>query len=777
MPKCRFGHDLNEQDQFCTQCPRDQRRPLRWLQIPQSIDLPVPAGSQDACASALSLKSVGPWPVNVTISPDTAQWLEVSPKDLTIPGDSTAEITLTVDPGKCADGDTSALTVIWNGPNAGQWSSRATLNVTVRHFTTEIAVDDVVEVPPGDDSASINIRNDGDYDVVISSRLARPSQVIHLGAASVRIKQKASASLPVHVRYDALSEDDLTAEASLCLEAPGWSKSVTVRVSRPQSTRNLFVGIDFGTTNSSIAYAYQNADVQTLRIEGSFLVPSVVTFLPNEDQYRDGAFKVFDDQVVFVGIPAANMQELSEPRMKVIRSIKRHIDNDHAPSVTVTKDGAKQTLGPKDIAALIIEYLIKQLEAHAEETVRQAMITYPNGWSDNRIEATKLSAMRAGLQFPEKKERRPFICKEAEAAARSALPYLPQGKDGLLILVIDFGGGTLDVVLIRKENRGGADRYDTLDKGQGGDFHLGGDDIDDRIIQWLLDQHPTGTGLTIEALRTALPGSEESHLYLRLKKAAETAKISLSRSDTAHIALRETYNGNPVSFDAMLTKTAFNDLIRDLLDRAYKAIASTMQQAKVESKEVDAVVMVGGTSNIPAFQTMIKEWFGPDKVVAHVHAQTAIALGAAQLDFDLTLPGDPGKGTSFGTGRLRYPVGIRLQNGTFYELLRAGMEYGGQSNVYSFVAPPGGVANIAIFQYIGPDANTAHGTVVDGGRENGWDAIQTDVLKNIPAGGGMNIEISASVTSIGTVELQAWWKNPNNGQEGEKMDIKVGSRR
>ncbi len=340
------------------------------------------------------------------------------------------------------------------------------------------------------------------------------------------------------------------------------------------------VGIDLGTTNSVVS-ALEGGDATVIaNSEGSRTTPSVVAFTKNGE--------------VIVGQSAKNQAVTNVDR--TIRSVKRHIGTDWSVDI----DGKKYT--PQEISARTLMKLKRDAEAYLGEEVTDAVITVPAYFSDSQRQATKEAGTIAGLNVLR-------IVNEPTAAA---LAYgLEKGEKEQTIPVFDLGGGTFDVSLL--------DLADGVVEvlATNGDNHLGGDDWDQRVIDWLADKFNSDNGIDLRKDPMALQ---------RLKEAAENAKKELSSAQQAQINLPfiTADASGPKHLDYTLTRAEFERITRDLLDRCKAPVTKALQDAGLQLSDVSEVILVGGSTRMPAVQDLVKSMTGkqpnmsvnPDEVVA-----------------------------------------------------------------------------------------------------------------------------------------------------------------
>ena len=365
------------------------------------------------------------------------------------------------------------------------------------------------------------------------------------------------------------------------------------------------IGIDLGTTNSCVAVVEGNVPTVITNSEGNRTTPSVVGFVNDEKKVGD----------------SAKRQAITNPK-KTIHSIKRfmgesfnavqgEIDkvsynvvcgDNNTPRVDI--DGKLYT--PQEISALILQKMKKTAEDYCGETITDAVITVPAYFNDSQRQATKEAGEIAGLNV-----RR--IINEPTAAA---LAYgLDKSSEDKKIVVFDFGGGTHDVSILQL----GDGIFEVLSTD--GDTHLGGDDIDYTLIDWMVEEFKKQNGIDL---------SNDSMAMQRLKDAAEKAKIELSSSVSTEINLPYiTINENgPQHFTATLTRAKFESLIDNIINRTLVPCESALKKANIKKEEIDEIILVGGSTRIPAIQNAVENFFG--KAPNHsVNPDEAVACGAA----------------------------------------------------------------------------------------------------------------------------------------------------
>ena len=361
------------------------------------------------------------------------------------------------------------------------------------------------------------------------------------------------------------------------------------------------IGIDLGTTNSCVAVFEGNEPVVIANSEGKRTTPSVVGFV------KDGERKVGDP---------AKRQAITNPK-NTVYSIKRFMGETYEQcSKEVTRvpfsvvneggyprvdiDGRKYT--PQEISAMVLQKMKKTAEDYLGQEVTDAVITVPAYFSDSQRQATKEAGQIAGLNV-----RR--IVNEPTAAA---LAYgVDKANKEMKIAVFDLGGGTFDISILEF----GAGVFEVLSTN--GDTHLGGDDFDQVIIDWLVQGFKADEGIDL---------SKDPMAMQRLKEAAEKAKIELSSTTSTEINLPyiSAEGGVPKHLVKTLTRSQFEQLAHNLIQACLVPCQNAMRDAKLQTSDIDEVILVGGSSRIPAVQTLVKNYFGkepskgvnPDEVVA-----------------------------------------------------------------------------------------------------------------------------------------------------------------
>ncbi|WP_371173761.1 molecular chaperone DnaK [Buchananella felis] len=350
------------------------------------------------------------------------------------------------------------------------------------------------------------------------------------------------------------------------------------------------VGIDLGTTNSALAVLEGGEPTIIANAEGARTTPSVVAFSKSGE--------------VLVGEVAKRQAVTNVDR--TISSVKRHMGTDWKTEI----DGTNYTA--QEISARILAKLKRDAEAYLGEPVTEAVITVPAYFSDAERQATKDAGAIAGLKV----ER---IVNEPTAAA---LAYgLEKGKEDELILVFDLGGGTFDVSLL--EVGKDEDGFATISvRATSGDNHLGGDDWDQRIVDWLVSQVKAKDGVDLSKDKIALQ---------RLREAAEQAKKELSTATSTSITLQYVSMGEngPIHLDEKLTRAQFEQMTADLLERTKAPFRSVIADAGISVSEIDHVVLVGGSTRMPAVSDVVRELTGGKEPNKGVNPDEVVAVGAA----------------------------------------------------------------------------------------------------------------------------------------------------
>ena len=343
------------------------------------------------------------------------------------------------------------------------------------------------------------------------------------------------------------------------------------------------IGIDLGTTNSCVAVIEGGEPVVIANAEGSRTTPSVVAFSKNGER--------------MVG-QVAKRQAITNPE-RTVSSIKREMGS----AYKVTIDSKSYT--PQEISAMILQKLKADAEAYLGETVTQAVITVPAYFTDAQRQATKDAGKIAGLDVKR-------IINEPTAAA---LSYGVDKENDQKVMVYDLGGGTFDVSIIEM----GDGVQEVL--ATAGNNRLGGDDFDKRIIDWMVQSFRTETGIDLSSDKMAMQ---------RLKEAAEKAKIELSgvTSSSINLPFITADQTGPKHLDLTLTRAKFNELTSDLVEATMGPVRSALSDSGLQISQIDKVLMVGGSSRIPAVQEAVQKLIGKEPFKG-INPDECVAIGAA----------------------------------------------------------------------------------------------------------------------------------------------------
>ena len=344
------------------------------------------------------------------------------------------------------------------------------------------------------------------------------------------------------------------------------------------------IGIDLGTTNSCVAVIEGGEPVVIANAEGARTTPSVVAFGKTGER--------------MVG-QVAKRQAITNPD-RTISSIKRQMGSDYKVKI----DDKKYT--PQEISAMVLQKLKNDAEAYIGEKVTEAVITVPAYFTDSQRQATKDAGKIAGLEVKR-------IINEPTAAA---LAYGIDKENDQKIMVYDLGGGTFDVSIIEM----GDGVQEVL--ATAGNNRLGGDDFDQRVIDWIADEFKKSEGMDLRGDKMAMQ---------RLKEAAEKAKIELSGVTTSNISLpfiAADSNGNPKHLEMTLTRAKFNELTADLVEATMGPVRQAMSDSGLKASDIHKVLMVGGSSRIPAVQEAVKKFTGIEPFKG-INPDECVAIGAA----------------------------------------------------------------------------------------------------------------------------------------------------
>ncbi len=369
------------------------------------------------------------------------------------------------------------------------------------------------------------------------------------------------------------------------------------------------LGIDLGTTNSVVAVMMGDEPIVIANQEGSRLTPSVVSWtkekeiLVGEPAKRrailDPENTIYESKR-FIG---RKYEEVKEEARRVSYKVVPDDKGDAAFDVP----NAGRLVRPEEVGAHVLKKLKEAAEAYLGEKVTKAVITVPAYFNERQRQATKDAGKIAGLEVVR-------ILNEPTAAA---LAYGLDKKSDVKILVYDFGGGTFDVSILE----GGEGVIEV--KATAGDTHLGGANIDERIMDWLIEEFKRETGVDLRKDRTALQ---------RLKEASEQAKKELSFKLETEINLPfitiDPSTNQPLHLQKKLTRARLEEMIKDLVDRTMEIVKRALEDAKLRPQDIDDVVLVGGSTRIPLVQQRIKEFFGKEPHKG-VNPDEVVAVGAA----------------------------------------------------------------------------------------------------------------------------------------------------
>ncbi|MEC7687962.1 MAG: molecular chaperone DnaK [Candidatus Thermoplasmatota archaeon] len=347
------------------------------------------------------------------------------------------------------------------------------------------------------------------------------------------------------------------------------------------------IGIDLGTTNSCVATLEGGQPVVIANSEGARTTPSVVAFTKENER--------------LVGVTAKRQAVTNSER--TILSVKREMGTDWSQKID------DETYTPQEISAFILQKLKADAEDYLGREVKQAVITCPAYFSDAQRKATKDAGRIAGLDVLR-------IINEPTAAA---LAYGVDKDDDQTILVYDLGGGTFDVSVLEIYQVDGQPQIEV--KATSGDNRLGGDDFDHKIVDYLVSEFKKNTGIDLE---------KDLQAMSRVREASEKAKIELSQTQSANVNLPfiTMRDGQPEHLDISITRAKFEDLVSDLIKRTMKPTRQAMKDAGLNKGEVDKVILVGGSTRIPAVQTAIESEVGKAPFKG-INPDEAVAVGAA----------------------------------------------------------------------------------------------------------------------------------------------------
>ncbi len=359
------------------------------------------------------------------------------------------------------------------------------------------------------------------------------------------------------------------------------------KLNRGEKMSGPVIGIDLGTTNSCVATLEGGQPVVIANSEGARTTPSVVAFTKENER--------------LVGVTAKRQAVTNSER--TILSVKREMGTDWSQKID------EETFTPQEISAFILQKLKSDAEDYLGREVKQAVITCPAYFSDAQRKATKDAGRIAGLDVLR-------IINEPTAAA---LAYGVDKDDDQTILVYDLGGGTFDVSVLEIYQVDDQPQIEV--KATSGDNRLGGDDFDHKVVDYLVSEFKKNTGIDLE---------KDLQAMSRIREAAEKAKIELSQTQSANVNLPfiTMKDGQPEHLDISITRAKFEDLVSDLIKRTMKPTRQAMKDAGLNKGEVDKVILVGGSTRIPAVQTAIENEVGKAPFKG-INPDEAVAVGAA----------------------------------------------------------------------------------------------------------------------------------------------------
>jgi molecular chaperone DnaK len=367
------------------------------------------------------------------------------------------------------------------------------------------------------------------------------------------------------------------------------------------------VGIDLGTTNSVVAVMEGGKPTVIPNAEGFRTTPSVIAYTKNGDRLVGQIAKrqaVINPDNTFYSVKrfiGRKSDEVSEE----LRQVSYIVKTDTQGNIKLECPALKKDFAAEEMSAEVLRKLVDDASKYLGEQVKQAVITVPAYFNDSQRQATKDSGKIAGLEVLR-------IINEPTAAS---LAYGLDKKNNETILVFDLGGGTFDVSVLEV----GDGVFEVLSTA--GDTHLGGDDFDDKIVRWLLSEFKSESGIDLKTDRQALQ---------RLTEASEKAKVELSNLTQTEINLPfiTATDTGPKHLERILTRGKFEDLCSSLIDRARTPVNNALKDAKLDSSKIDEIVLVGGSTRIPAVKELVKKILGKDPNQT-VNPDEVVAVGAA----------------------------------------------------------------------------------------------------------------------------------------------------
>ncbi len=364
------------------------------------------------------------------------------------------------------------------------------------------------------------------------------------------------------------------------------------------------IGIDLGTTNSAVAVMEGGKPKVIHSAEGENTIPSVVNPVKNIVGRVAKRQAIVNPKETIFSVKRLMGRKFDDPEVqRDIKWLPYNIKSGKNGMAVVEVDGHEYT--PQEISAMILQKIKIDAEAYLGEKVTESVITVPAYFDDSQRQATKQAGEIAGLDVKR-------IINEPTAAA---LAYGLDKQNAHTIAVYDLGGGTFDISILEL----GEGVFEV--KSTNGDTHLGGDDFDQRIIDWLADEFKKQEGIDLKGDRQALQ---------RLRDAAEKAKIELSSSMETDISIPfvTADSSGPKHLETKLTRAKLESLVQELIDKSFEAVKSAMKDAKLEASKIDEVVLVGGMTRMPAVQKSVQDFFGKEPHKG-INPDEVVAIGAA----------------------------------------------------------------------------------------------------------------------------------------------------